>query len=721
MTIPTNWLENSDYPKCIVAIFDYYTTHINTMYLSTHKKIARYNGIEVCFTPRLYGDINFSTGLVDSDKGIRTTASIGQLKIMNSDGVLDNWLDLGIDGRNLKIYIMPTESNSIDTDGVLLFKGVIDKLEISDNNTLSITFKDPLLLLDVPIQPTLYVPGALINYTINGTLKTIALSPDIKNKPKPIVYGTVFNIEPILLSATSKVYQVDSTPISAITEVYDRGVALGLGVGYNVDLSKGIIELVNNTSGTITCDVQGRRITSGLFSDSVSEIIKNILVNKSVYPMYINLDNSIKLATGIYITDRENTLDVLDQLVASFDGFYGFDSLGIFRLSCLTIPNTTEPLHIICGKGNKYGDVITDGTNNYILASDSVGIPNYSSINTISDTTLVTQFNDPYVIDESDIIGDLTISSTNNINYRVKVQHTKNYTVQTDIASSVSVAQREFISNEYRQAVLDNPAIITKHLRAIEKEPYNTLLTSTTGANILANRFIAKNSRYVFEIKLKVVATKILNATIGSVIKLFDYRYGLDTGVLCTIRQIDINYLYGTADLVAIFSRVPNQLGTFNFDLTDTIVGPNTIITIPAAHSLGRKYFSLDKVIGTYSYTHITIESIVPNILDPVISINQTISGSFNVSVNGGTIFNLSSAYDIVFVTDFDAKTLAIYSNNMLHSYYSIPDTGYRRIKVNNTDIADASTIKFNTVSLPLSDILPWGIIEVKKEFNYGV
>lgn len=721
MTIPTNWLENSDYPKCIVAIFDYYTDSVNTMYLSTHKKIATYNGIEMCFNPRLYGDISFNIGLADSDKGVRTTVSLGQLKVINSDGALDNWLDLGVDGRPLQLFILPSESNNIDTDGVLLFKGVIDKLEISDNNTLALTFKDPLLLLDVPIQPTLYVDGELVNYTINGTLKTIALAADLKNKPKPIVYGQVFNIEPILLSATSKVYQVDPTPIQAITEVYDRGVALGLGIGYNVDLSKGIIELVNNTSGTITCDVLGRRITLGAYSDSVSEIFKNILVNKSVYPIYINLDNSIKVATGIYITERENTLDVLDQLASSFDGFYGFDALGIFRVSCLTIPNTTEPLHIICEKGSKYGDVITDGTDNYILASDSVGTPDYSSISTIADTTLITQFNAPYILGESDILGDITISSTNNINYRVKIQHTKNYTVQTDIASSVSAARKEFISNEYRQVILDNSGILTKHIRATEKEPYDTLLVSTTAAAILANRFVAKNSRYVFEVKFKAVASKLLNATIGSVIKLFDYRYGLDNGVLCTIRQIDINYLYGTADIVAIFSRVPNQAGTFNFGLTDTAVSPSTTITIPAAHSIGRRYFSLDKVIGTNSHTDITIESIVPDIDDPIVRVEQGAGSMFNVSVNGGAVFNISSAYDIVFLVDFDAKTLALYSNNVFHSNYYIPDTGYRRILVDNNDIADDSTIKFSQVSLPIADIKPWGILEVKKEFNYEV
>ena len=721
MSIPTNWLENSDYPKCIVAIFDYYTDSLNTMYLSTHKKIALYQGNEICFNPRLYGDIQFSTGLVDSNNGVRTTTSLGQLKVINSDGKLDNWLDLGIDGRQIKLYILPYESNDIDTDGVLLFNGTIDKLQILDNNTLALVFKDPLILLDLPIQDSLYTSGEIISYTILGTPKTVTVSDDLKDKPKPIIYGRVYNIEPILLSATNKVYQVDSNAIESIVRVFDRGIELLPVTGYNADLSKGIIELVNNTSGTITCDVLGRKINAGAYSESVSHIVKDILVGKSVSLSDINTDNSINVPIGIYITDRENTLDVLDKLVASFDGFYGFDSFGIFRLSCLVIPNTTDPIHILCSKGSKYGDVITDGTNSYMLASDVLGTSDYTSIATLSESALITQFNTPYTIDEGDILGDISISATDNILYRVKIKYKKNYTVQTDIASSVLADRKEFVAKDYREISLDNLPIKTKHIKALEKEPYDTLLVDNDMANILSNRFITKNSRYVFEIRIKVVSSKILHATIGSTFKLTDYRYGLDTGVLCTIREININYLFGTADLVAIFSRVPNQDGTFDYGLTDTIISPSTNIILPALHNTGRRYFALDKVIGTYSYTYIYLESIIPNILDPVVRITQVITGILSVSVNGGTVFNLNSAYDIVFLVDFDAKTLAIYSNNSLHSYYYIPDTGYRRVRVNNTDIADDSTIKFGVQALPISDILPWGIVEVKKQFNYGV
>lgn len=721
MAIPSNWLENADYPKCIVAIFDYYTEQINTMYLSTHKKTAIYSSNEVCFNPRLYGDIVFKTGLTDSQEGVRTTSSIGNLKVLNSDGALDNWLDLGLDGRNIKLYVLPLQSTNIDTEGKLLFEGTIDKLEISDNNTLSIVFRDPVILLDLPIQDILYTENEVINYTIASIPKSVTVSIDIKDKPKPIVYGKVFNIEPVLLSAASKVYQVDSENIEAILGVYDKGVALTYGTGYNVDLTKGIIEIVNNTSGTITCDVLGRKINAGAYSASVSLIVKDILINKGVNLSNINLDNAINMPVGIYISERENTLDILDKLVSSFDGFFGFDPVGVFRLGCLTIPNTSAPLHNIVPIASKYGDVITDGNAEYMLGSDLIGTVDYSNISTISNSGLVTRFNTPYELDESDVLGDITISSTNNITYRTKIKHTRNYTVQTDIASSVIDVRKEFIGKELREYALDNLAIKTKHIRAIEKEPYDTLLLDESSAAIIANRFIKKNNRYVYELKIRAAAYKLVDATIGSIIRLKDYRYGFDTGVLCTVRDIEINYLYGYVELTALFSRVPNQEGTFDYGLIDTIVSPSTTLTIPATHDRGRRCFSLDKVIGTYSYTYIILESLTPHYLDPVVRVHQVIPGWFNVSVNGSAVFLLSSTYDLVFLVDFDAKVLALYSNGTLHSYYAIPDTGYRRIKVVNQDIADDSTIKFNTPSLPISDYLPWGIIETKKVFNYEV
>lgn len=722
MSIPTNWLENADYPKCIVAIFDYYTDQINTMYLSTHKKTAIYLGNEICFNPRLYGDITFKTGLTDSDSGLRTTSSIGNLKLLNSDGTLDNWLDLGLDGRALKLYILPTISEDIDTDGVLLFDGTIDKLEITDNNTLSIVFRDPLILLDLPIQDLLYLDAEVINYTILGTTKTVTASSDLKDKPKPIVYGKVYNIEPVLLSAANKVYQVDHLAIESVLGVYDQGVALTPVTGYNVDLTKGIIELVNNTSGTITCDIQGRKINAGVYSDSASKIVKDILLNKAVISGNINLDNAINMPVGIYISERENTLDILDKLVSSFDGFFGFDSFGIFRLGCLTIPNTCNPLHIVIEKGSKYGDVITDGMADYMLGSDLLGIPNYSSISTLSASGLITKFNTPYILEESDVLGDITINSTNNINYRVKIKHSKNFTVQTDIASSVSDVRKEFISKEFRELALDNLPIKTKHIRAIEKEPYDTLLTMESMASIIANRFIKKNSRYVFEIRFKAAAYSLIDATIGSVIKLTDYRYGLDTGVLCTIRDMEINYLYGYVDIVAIFSRVPNQEGTFDYGLTNTIIPTLSTLTVPAAHNFGRRHFSIDKDIGTVplTYTYITLESLTPNVLDPIVRLNRAISGYISVSVNGGTVFNISDAYDVVLLADFDSDTLAIYSNGTLVNHYQFPP-GYKRVKIQNTDNVTDAEIKFDNVILPVSDALPWGIVEIKKEFNYEV
>ena len=722
MSIPTNWLENSDYPKCIVAIFDYYTTEVQTMYLSTHKKTATYLGTETCFNPRLYGDIIFKTGLTDSDKGLRTTSSIGNLKIINADGKLDNWLDIGLDGRAIKLIIMPLYSTDIDADGVTIFNGTIDNLEITDNSTLSIIFKDPLILLDLPIQDILYTDAEVINYTILGVPKTVTIASDLKDKPKPIVYGKVYNIEPVLLSATNKVYQVDHLEIENVIGVYDRGIALTPVTGYNLDLTKGIIELVNNTSGTITCDVLGRKVNAGVYSDSVSDIVKTILIDKSVSLLNINMDNAINTPVGIYISERENTLDILDKLVSSFDGFYGFDSFGVFRLGCLTIPNTSQPLHILCEKGSKYGDVITDGTNEYLLASNLGPSPDYTSIATLSNSGLITRFNQPYIIEESDILGDITIKSTNNINYRVKVKHTKNFTVQTDIASSIGAARKEFISKEFREVALDNLPIKTKHVRAIEKEPYDTLLTTETYASFIANRFIEKNSRYVFEISLKIVASKLVDATIGSIIKLIDYRYGLDTGVLCTVRDISINYLYGYAEVLAIFSRVPNQNGTFNYGLTNTTVPVSTTETIPAIHKYGRRYFSVDKDIGITPtcYTEITIESIIPDIADPVITISKVMAGELNISVNGGTVFTVSDLYDVVILVDFDAGRVAIYSDSIYYNSYILP-TGFKQIKVENTDTVFDTLVKFDVAAIPVVDCLPWGILETKKQYNYEV
>ena len=95
-------------------------------------------------------------------------------------------------------------------------------------------------------------------------------------------------------------------------------------------------------------------------------------------------------------------------------------------------------------------------------------------------------------------------------------------------------------------------------------------------------------------------------------------------------------------------------------------------------------------------------------------------SGELNISVNGGIVFTVSDLYDVVILVDFDAGRVAIYSDSIYYNSYILP-TGFKQIKVENTDTVFDTLVKFDVAAIPVVDCLPWGILETKKQYNYEV
>lgn len=712
MAIPNNWLDDQDYPKILVAVFNYYTTEIKTMYLSTHPLVATYNGNITGFNPRLVGDASFSVGLVDSDKGVRTTSNYGQLNLLNSDGKLDNWLSYGVDGRAIKLYLLPSGSTNIDTDGIKIFEGTVDRVDITSNNLLAIVFRDPILLLDFPLDKTNYTVGEVINYTIMGSPKTVTVTYNLKDKSKPICFGTVYNIEPILLSSATKTYQIDYQGIDSVLNVYDKGVKLTAGIGYNVDPITGIMELVANNSGTVTCDVRGRKL-SGVFSDYASDIIKHIVASKSVSTTSIEPNLS---RVGIYLPERENTLDVLDQIVASYDGFFGFDYSGNFIIGNLTIPNTSIPSKLETGAATKYGDLFYDNTGTYILASDVIGTGVYNAgVTGLAANALISRiYTNIASVDESDIIGDISLASVNSIVYSSKVRYLKNNTVQTDIAYSVADAQKEFLSKEYRETVLVDATVQTKHLRAIENIVEDSLLISEASAVQLANRILKKNKTQMYELKAKANLSKFINKTIGSIIKLTDYRYGLHYGVYAALREVNLKYLEGISEVTALLTRIPNQDSSLAYytGTTYSIPANTTGHFVPAVHSEGSRWIELSNSLAFTLINSMTVSeygNVQPT--DPKLQLRKITSGYQHLTIGSNPEIQLSDAYRITLDVNISAGVLGVYHNNILLGTLPLP-LGELAIYFDNNYI-----VPF-VLHLPTYKLY-WGQLEQKRGFVY--
>jgi hypothetical protein len=140
-------------------------------------------------------------------------SSIGEIELDNTDGGLDYIANYAIDGRDCTLQLV---FNGVVTTW---FKGIVTRIN-QRNNSVFLTLKSLTEALDTPLVLARYA----------GTGGVEGLTTDVMGTVKPRVYGQVINATPVLCFATSGVYQISDLATTTITAVYDKGVALTLGV-----------------------------------------------------------------------------------------------------------------------------------------------------------------------------------------------------------------------------------------------------------------------------------------------------------------------------------------------------------------------------------------------------------------------------------------------------------------------------------------------------------
>jgi hypothetical protein len=75
--------------------------------------------------------------------------------------------------------------------------------------------RDRGFLLQSPLQTTLYI----------GTGDEEG-DATIQGQPKPLVFGRVRNVAPVLIDPTNLIYQISNAALASIDDVFDQGLAL---------------------------------------------------------------------------------------------------------------------------------------------------------------------------------------------------------------------------------------------------------------------------------------------------------------------------------------------------------------------------------------------------------------------------------------------------------------------------------------------------------------
>lgn len=439
------------------------------------------------YNPIILPSLDFSEEIsLEGDVSI----SYGDILLDNTDYSLDSWIDYIWENGTVSIYL--GDSSFTRDDFTLIFSGVISNFTPRSSTSMSISIRDMLDALNHPIYDA----------TV-GTTWSKGIENQNKDIVRPLCFGEVFNISPVLVDDVTLTYMIHDGPIELILEVRDNGVP----VQFVPQLSQGTFSLVNSPVGTITCSAQGDSYSIdssnnlvSTYNNNAARIVQRIIKsfgNDLTRPLSNAIDttsfNECSSATGpigIFISDRTNVLEVCNNILASY-GYrlisYRYGKIGVTRLVSPTYPS-----------------------------SESI---------TVNDV----------------ITGTVSIQEVPEVVSSIALTYCNNYTVQQDTSEGIPAEHRDIYSREYSITTAVDSAIKLQYKHTKNPEPYSTLLIDATSAETEANRRLDIVSQKRIILSMELTSPYILTS-LGSIAYITLPRYSLNNGKYGQIISCQVNW-----------------------------------------------------------------------------------------------------------------------------------------------------------------------------------
>lgn len=423
---------------------------------------------------------------------------VGFVSIMNPNqpdigAEFDTWLDPDVytwQGRDITISIL--EKGAAYSTRTTLFTGVIKELQYEEN-VIRVSFRSKSYLLDEPIQAN--------RYAGSGGDEGGA---DLKGKPKPLLFGRVSNMQPVIVDTSTLRYQLHDGAAQANDETRDKGSALTITTDYTNDLSNGFIDLVAAADGIITMDAQGSTL-GGTYSAQPADIMEYIVETlRGITDIDTASIAAVNSARGYeigYYTGTENPtyLQVLTDIAQTFNGYFGFNRDGEFDVGIFDAPSGAADIEI--------GE---------------------------QDIEMGSLVREP--------LGDIVHKVTVNLRPNVQVQDKDSF------AGGVSEADKALYSKEYQISVTASDAtVLTKYPEAKELT-VNTNIYDETDAQDLADALLAywKTPRSKFRLATNL---RPLSINLNDVVNLTHSRYNLSAGKKFNVIRFREYYLRNRVEL----------------------------------------------------------------------------------------------------------------------------------------------------------------------------
>lgn len=437
------------------------------------------------FVAQVNNPLQFETSIISQDGFSGGSQSFGALTIHNGNGELD-YLDRYY-WSNHRIVVKAGSRDFSYNQFATVFDGAVNGIE-ADDDTITLTIQDNKIKTDQLIQAGVY----------QGT-GGLEGSSDLANTPKPLCYGVVKNIEPVLVNGANLIYQLHDGEISAIDAIRDSGIALTSAGNvanissasppagqYYTQLTGGYFRLGSTPAGRITADAHGE--SAGGFVSTAAAIVLRILTTRlgttSLTSSEIDTGSLNRLTTvlagdmGVFITDKIPASDVIDQLITASAAYWTFTRSGQLFV----------------------GAVASPGASTATITSD--------------------------VIDESGIKIAQNIAPA----WRISVGYAPSFVVQGDdeLAGATDTVTRAYIGQQYRYVTLEDRSVKAKNAQAGERT-FNTNLANKTDAEALLNRLSA-----IYSVKRRVYQVPVYRGLfrlfLGDTVKLVYDRFDLQAG-----------------------------------------------------------------------------------------------------------------------------------------------------------------------------------------------
>jgi hypothetical protein len=491
------WLKTPSHIKC--TLVDILEVSVAGTPTTINLSSMAYSSGGTTYNACVLGGLNFSESL-SADGSI--SVNYGGLDLVNTYGVNDAFLTYVWNRRPIKIYL--GDPSWAKSDFVLIFDGLVQELTANNENQLTILLFDKLQRLnDSLTEKTLSdSTDTYTEKTKSGIANTVIL---------PLVFGEVFNIQPLYVdngatASAGKVYMVNDGLINGIIEVRDNGVPISV----TENLTKGLVTLLSNPSGTITCSVQGN--ATGSYSNTIAGIITKIVKS---YGNSTNqfVDSEIDFTTftnispvGIYCGDRVNALQVCNELAKSVSA----------NLVCPSITVGADGQTISSSKLKLVELKVPTGTAKYTLSDDNM------------------------------VLGSLSITQLFPVKPSIKLGYCKNYTIQQSVAGGVNPDSK--FDDDYLIATQINSTNKTLYRDTGTIVQENTLLITQADANTEATKRLN-----LWGVQRQLITAtylpELLFVQLGDIVTITSSRFNLNGGKTGMVYSISRDWITGLVQI----------------------------------------------------------------------------------------------------------------------------------------------------------------------------